>query len=44
LDIERIKQAYTFHFKRDDLPLMTSPQTNAMLGFRTGQTTAAAHK
>jgi hemerythrin-like metal-binding protein len=44
LDIERIKQAYTFHFKRDDLPLMTSPQTNAMLKFRTGQTTAAALK
>jgi hemerythrin-like metal-binding protein len=44
LDIERIKQAYTFHFKRDDMPLMTSPQTSAMLEFRTGQSTAAALK
>ena len=44
LDIERIKQAYTFHFKRDDLPLMTSPQTSAIMEFRTGQRTAAVLK
>jgi hemerythrin-like metal-binding protein len=30
LDLERIKEAYTFHFKRDDLPFMTAPPTNSV--------------
>ena len=30
LEVERIKQAYTFHFKRDDIPFMTSPQTSSV--------------
>jgi hemerythrin-like metal-binding protein len=42
VEIARIKETYTFHFKRDDLPFMTAPQTNSVREFRTGRTTAAA--
>ena len=36
LDIERLMEAYTFHFKRDDMPFMTSPQVNSVTQLRTG--------
>lgn len=40
--LERMKEAYTFHFKRDDMTFMTSAQTNHRMEPQAGQPHAAA--
>jgi hypothetical protein len=42
VDIDRLKEAYTFHFKRDDMPFITSPQADFAMKSGTGQAGAVA--